>query len=370
MEKKKFSYLAKDLKLLMLGPGNLGPYHYARFHELKKYLPNFIYVKLAIKEHYRPWMDQCKTIDKNKIIELKKGQSLFKLILKEKPDFAICIGYHTYKIVKAGLCCLLLKIPCIIQFDSTLESSKQKIWKELLKSLIIRTLFKYGFVAGNKSAEYLMRLGVKEKFMWYGVDVVDNAHFYCPRSTINNQDKISSKTFITVARLSSEKNIDTLIEAYKIYRRNGGTWELIIVGTGPDEKILRGTVPKEISQYICWYGWASYEELPTLYNIAKCFILTSTSEPWGLVVNEAMAARLPIIISKKCGCIPELLIEGKNGYSFDPKNPVELSMIMSKISSSKVDIQRMGTISKMIINKYNPEKWARTIVDIGKKIKK
>jgi 1,2-diacylglycerol 3-alpha-glucosyltransferase len=80
-------------------------------------------------------------------------------------------------------------------------------------------------------------------------------------------------------------------------------------------------------------GFAQYAELPALYAGAGALILPSTSDQWGLVVNEAMAAGLPVLISNSCGCSPELVVEGVTGFSFDPRDEAQLASRMSALTS-------------------------------------
>ncbi|MEE8479036.1 MAG: glycosyltransferase, partial [Candidatus Neomarinimicrobiota bacterium] len=83
---------------------------------------------------------------------------------------------------------------------------------------------------------------------------------------------------------------------------------------------------------------------------------------WGLVVNEAMLCRLPIIVSTKCGCQPELVEEGINGYSFDPNNENRLTNLMQGFVSGDYNIKSMAEASYAIIRKHSPSIIAQKIV--------
>jgi 1,2-diacylglycerol 3-alpha-glucosyltransferase len=77
-------------------------------------------------------------------------------------------------------------------------------------------------------------------------------------------------------------------------------------------------------------GFKQYDELPVYYALANAFVHASTTEQWGLVVNEAIASGLPVIVSDRCGCVPELVRD--NGFTFDPINEPELAAQMSKMA--------------------------------------
>jgi glycosyltransferase involved in cell wall biosynthesis len=82
-----------------------------------------------------------------------------------------------------------------------------------------------------------------------------------------------------------------------------------------------------------------------------------------LVVNEAMACGLPILISRKCGCQPELCWRGLNGYDFDPLDVSELVGLMARVSGGELDLEAMGEASRQIIAPLTPDGWARVLLD-------
>src|SRR5207248_523321 len=80
-----------------------------------------------------------------------------------------------------------------------------------------------------------------------------------------------------------------------------------------------------------------YDELPVYYGLANVFVHTSKSEPWGLVVNEATASGLPVVVSQTCGCVPELVHDGVNGFTFDPIDEDQLTDRLRRVASMTVD---------------------------------
>jgi 1,2-diacylglycerol 3-alpha-glucosyltransferase len=114
---------------------------------------------------------------------------------------------------------------------------------------------------------------------------------------------------------------------------------------------------------IHFVGWKSHEELPSSYALASCFILPSISETWGLVVNEAMACGLPVLVSRNCGCVPELCHDGQNGYSFDPNLTEGMTKLLLNISSNDRQLPALGKMSREIISTFTPQIWAGAIRD-------
>jgi glycosyltransferase involved in cell wall biosynthesis len=95
---------------------------------------------------------------------------------------------------------------------------------------------------------------------------------------------------------------------------------------------------------VTFLGHIDYEELPTIYSRARCLVLPSMVEQWGLVVNEAVAAGLPVLLSDRCGAAADLLVEGENGYSFNPERQSEMVDCLRRIASMR-DIASLRAVS-------------------------
>ena len=106
-------------------------------------------------------------------------------------------------------------------------------------------------------------------------------------------------------------------------------------------------------------GFRQIEELPRFYAYAGAFVHASTTEQWGLVVNEAMASGLPVVVSNRVGCAMNLVNEGENGFTFDPLDVEALAKLLSKMTAmTKPERQVMGEASRGIIAEWGPERFA------------
>jgi glycosyltransferase involved in cell wall biosynthesis len=83
-------------------------------------------------------------------------------------------------------------------------------------------------------------------------------------------------------------------------------WDLVLLGDGPLKADLCRLIDDlRIRNRVLMPGFKQYEELPAYYALARAFVHASATEQWGLVVNEASASGLPVIVSNRCGCVPE-----------------------------------------------------------------
>ena len=131
-------------------------------------------------------------------------------------------------------------------------------------------------------------------------------------------------------------------------------WGLILVGDGPQRQELTALCAELDANDVYFAGGKSWREVPEFYALADVFVLPSKSEPWGLVVNEAMVCGLPVLVSNHCGSAYDLVQEGRNGFTFDPFNEQELLEKLSYFVTNSKQLATMGTRSREIITKFSP----------------
>ncbi|PJB10677.1 MAG: hypothetical protein CO120_03600, partial [Gammaproteobacteria bacterium CG_4_9_14_3_um_filter_38_9] len=141
---------------------------------------------------------------------------------------------------------------------------------------------------------------------------------------LQHQAKKNELVFLFVGRLLEWKGIHDLIAAVGLlYDLPVKLW---IVGSGELSEEIQ-LIAKQ-SQQIVYFGRVSGDLLWRIYHAADVFVIPSHAEPWGLVVNEAMAAGLPIIATKEVGCIDDLVLENYHGMIVPAKNVIALSRAM------------------------------------------
>jgi glycosyltransferase involved in cell wall biosynthesis len=97
---------------------------------------------------------------------------------------------------------------------------------------------------------------------------------------------------------------------------------------------------------------------------ASGFVLSSRHEPWGVVVQEAAASRLPLICSEACGAAVHFLQDGYNGFSFDTSNADHLAQCMVRLSElDPKKRKKMGERSYMLSKQFTPRRWADTLFE-------
>jgi glycosyltransferase involved in cell wall biosynthesis len=301
----------------------------------------------------------------------RQRREAFRWALEQaKPDVVVVNGWNNFGSLAAADCCVRRGIPMVVMSESSRQDEPRRSWKEMIKRRIVN-LYSAALVGGQRHVAYLVELGMPGERIFTGYDVVDNAYFARRAFEIRNSnppqaDEIRKKHglpenyFLASARFIEKKNLPSLIKAYAEYRQmaeGNAPWDLVLLGEGP----LRETLNTQLSTlnlhaHVHLPGFKQYHELPAYYALAKAFVHASTAEQWGLVVNEAVASGLPVIVSNRCGCAPELV--ANNGFTFDPLNEHELaSRLMEMASLPDQDLQDFGEASRRIAARFGPDRF-------------
>jgi 1,2-diacylglycerol 3-alpha-glucosyltransferase len=291
------------------------------------------------------------------------------------PEAVLVPGYYTLPAIVAAIWARTHGAPSILMTESTAHDHQRVTWKEWLKARLINRLFNWAVTGGRDHVAYLEQLGFASERIVGFYDVVDNdffregtANLRCDGSMTPEAFGLPARPFfLYVGRLSSEKNGSTLLTAWGAYRKGGGTWPLVLVGNGPEAASLRAIASATTySDEIYFPGLKSSRELLPYYAFAGCFILPSTREPWGLVVNEAMASALPVLVSSRCGCTTELVRDGVNGFLFEPLDALLISTELLNIEQMTPEERfAMGQASAEIIRGFSPQRFGLSIASIA-----
>jgi len=282
-----------------------------------------------------------------------------------KPQVVCLNGYWAADSWSALLWCKKNRVPAILFSESNAFDQKRAPWKEALKSKIISSC-SAGLVGSRAQGDYLASLGLNRNHVFEGYDVVDNAYYESAaeyfRSDPKSRRSLPQTYFLACARFEAKKNLQGLVEAYALYREmNEQTdcWHLVLVGDGELRIPLEEAVHEQgLSHFVHLAGAQSAKTIPLYYAHARAFIHASTTEQWGLVVNEAMACGLPVLVSNRCGCASDLVAEGINGFTFDPTSREDIAAALSKMSHGSPDLAAMGSASREIIAYRSPALFA------------
>jgi glycosyltransferase involved in cell wall biosynthesis len=367
----------------------LGPYHWARLQAAARLFRVVAIETCAITREYQ-WekIEEPRAFDRVTLFDDISGgcspkrallrQTMAKALDKADPAAAMIPGWGTPASLIALEWCLQNRRPAVVMSESNAFDEKRYVLAESIKRIVV-SLFSAGLAGGQPQMEYLIALGLPRDRVFTGYDVVDNEYFRqnadeikSHASQVRRKYGLPENYFLASARFVPKKNLPTLIRAYARYRqlasdrgdgqqtKDDRPWDLVLLGDGP----LRADLGRLISDlklngHLHLPGFVQYRELPAYYALADVFVHSSITEQWGLVVNEAMATGLPVIVSNRCGCAPDLVAEGKNGFTFDPGSVESLGKLMLDMCRlSKRRLEDMGGESRRIIEGFAPSHFA------------
>jgi 1,2-diacylglycerol 3-alpha-glucosyltransferase len=362
-----------------------GPYHCARLEAAARHCET-IGIEVAAETQEYAWSPVEIAIEYARVTLFPKGDTRTMptkqvskrvecALQKYAPDAVAIPGWSDNAAIAALRWCTKTVTPAILMSESTAFDQPRIRWREAIKRRII-DLYSTALVGGQRHIDYLVELGMSRESMFTGYDVVDNDYFAQraleirdSKHEIRKEYGLPENYFLASARFIPKKNLLTLIRAYDGYRKrtrdddhgqqttDNRPWDLVLLGDGP----LRETLNSQVSTlnlhgHVHLPGFKQYDDLPVYYALAKAFVHASTTEQWGLVVNEAIASRLPVIVSNRCGCVPELV--KNNGFTFDPMNEDELARRMLEIASlPDADREHLGDESRRIAAQFRPERF-------------
>jgi len=367
-----------------------GPYHHARLNAAGRLMSVWGVEACAMEDTYA-WekIEGAAAFTRVTLTDRDSGDRRWKRELQRKlrraldeikPQVVVVPGWSSADALGALSWCAETNTPTMVMSESTAWDERRTGWKEWIKGRLVK-LNSAGLAGGTPHADYLAQLGLPRDRIFKGYDIVDNGHFSAKTAEARSQKSearsrhgLPEKYFLASARFVEKKNLSGLIAAYSQYRascekpetgnRKSEIWKLVLLGDGPMKSDLCRVISDlGLQDSVLLPGFKQYDELPAFYGLAGAFVHASTTEQWGLVVNEAMASGLPVLVSNRCGCATDLVQEGVNGFQFDPANVDELAQLLLKISRDDFPLADFGTASRHIIAGWGPERFANGLRD-------
>ena len=356
----------------------LGPYHHTRLAGAANHFDRVSGIEIASKDQYE-WnvrevsgSYEVRTVfpsfnyDALNALSIRAG---VKCALREiGPNIVAINGWSVAEAVAGLQYCIKRRIPVVLMSETFVPS--KSILKEWIKHRRVKQC-RGALVGGRLQADYVHSLGMSRDRIRVGYDTVDNNHFFegsvaarANAQVVRKELGLPNRYFFANCRFLNRKNIDGLLRAFAMADCD---LDLVVSGGGEMERAWRAQADSlGISERIKWPGFLQYDELPAYYGLADCFVHPAHSEAWGLVINEACAAGLPVIASRQVGASAELIREGENGWLFESRNTSELADSMKFVAAaSNADLRQMGARSQQIVSKMGPTRFGSGLRELA-----
>lgn len=377
------------MRVVWIGPW-FGNYRIPLFAELNKLLDNNFYV-ITSKENLRELVrnklvgilgnhaiimegEQRTTFGNeksdfaNSALVIKKQPGLYKQIKKISPDLVVVIGFGNWSPVGLTYAMIHRKKVCMV-YERTKYVERNSPWYRTWYRRIIGRSVDTFFINGQLTKEYL------NETLWYrkipkvkGCMVADSHELAKAVAQINDNECQAIKngiklndglTFLFVGQMVERKGIKELLEAWEEHIKKHKNDNLIVIGSGVNEALLKEKYVAVPSIHIM--GGIAYNKIHFFYRICDVFVMPTLEDNWCLVIPEAMACGKPVACSIYNGGHVELVKDGINGYNFDPLKKESICETLAKFHHA--DLKRMGEESMHIEADYWPEKAAKKMFE-------
>ncbi len=289
---------------------------------------------------------------------------------RARPDVIVCGGYGYLANWQALGWARRHKRPVFLWSESNQQDQRRGMpHVEMLKRRFVAACS--GFVVPGKSAAaYVTSFGVPDERIFVAPNAVDNAFFAREASAarscvfeMRRQFGLPEHYFLYVGRMVFSKGIFDLLDAYsqlpsELRARVG----LLFVGDGVDQPELEARARAIHSGTVRFAGFAHREQLAVYYALAETLVFPTHTDPWGLVVNEAMACGIPIVATDAGGCVVDLVQDGWNGYVVPKNDPGKQAEALAKVAGSPKLNTEMGARSAQRIEQNSPQACAAGFV--------
>lgn len=286
--------------------------------------------------------------------------SIIPKLLQHRPDVLLLHGYNQATNLLALLVAKLIGTRVLIRGDTRLSAHHGKsAWKKQFKQWLFRGID--GCVSiGSLNRNYYEWLGMPSERIYFAPFCIDNDAFDLGASRSMMREKfrrelgieLAARVIVFASKLTVRKRVMDLISAMAGICKSHSDVILIVAGSGSEETALLESAAIKTG-WLRFVGFKNQSELPVLFAASDLFVLPSSDEPWGLVVNEAMAAGLPVIVSDDVGAAPDL-VEGKDtGLIFPVGDIRRLADALEYLLDSPEALERMGRNARAIIKEWS-----------------
>jgi len=268
---------------------------------------------------------------------------LSRLLRKERPDTVIVGGFSlaTFRLWWRSF---FGNTPYVIWSGSvTFPGWYDSAARRFLRRRFVRRAASY-VAYGSRAAAYLLALGAPPGSVRIAINTVDTEFFAAEtrkkRMELGTPEK---RHLLYVGYLEPRKDVGTLIAMAASLARERSDFVLDIVGDGTQrEQLKHAAAAQGVDERVVFHGFVQKEDLPAFYARASCFLFQTGFDIWGLVLNEAMAAGLPCIVSDRAGAAYDLIRNGETGYRVDFRDTVSVCRLVNSLLDHPQQAAAMG----------------------------
>jgi glycosyltransferase involved in cell wall biosynthesis len=280
---------------------------------------------------------------------------IWRVLGETAPDCVVVSGWSTFASQAALAWCRVHGVPYLLLVESHDDGPKPG-WRRRVKETVVPTVVGGAdsvLVTGSLARDSVVSLGADPERVRVFANTVDVERFGDLADRLSARRDYLRAGFglapgevavATVARLAPEKGIDVLLRAAR-------DLPVLVVGDGPERARLEG-LARDLGVRATFTGDRPLDGVLEAYVAADVFALLSSYEPWGVVVNEAAACGLPLVLSDRVGAARDLLRDGENGMLVPAGDVDAAAAALVRLAFDPGLRERMGARSRELVRGF------------------
>ena len=275
---------------------------------------------------------------------------IWKALREARPECVVVSGWSTFAAQAALSWCRARRVPYVLLVESH-DAGPKPGWRRRVKETVVPPIVKRAasvLVTGSMARDSMLELGASPERMLVFANTIDIARYGERADELAGRREELRAGFglapadvavVTVARLAPEKGIDVLLRAAA-----QASLPVVVVGEGPERERLE-QLGRELGIRATFTS-KPWDEVVEAYVAGDIFALLSTHEPWGVVVNEAAACGLPLLLSERVGAARDLLRDGEYGVLVPAGAVAAAAGALRRLAGAPELRRRMGARSR------------------------
>ena len=295
---------------------------------------------------------------------------ILRALRESRPDVVVVSGWSTFAAQAAIAWCRRRRVPYLPLVESH-DLGPRKGWRRAVKGAVVPRVLRSAAGAlalGAASRDSLVERGAPRERIHIFANTIDvPAWEERQRRLAQRRPELRAKlgaaaddvVLLSVARLGPEKGLDTLVRGVAAAR--DPKLLLVVAGDGPQRREIE-VLAQELGVRLRLTGDLPADRIAEAYAAADIFALLSTRETWGVVVNEAAASGLPLVLSDRVGAAYDLLRDGENGSLVNAGNVVATGEAFKRFAADADLRTRAGEQSRELVRAWGYESSVESFV--------
>jgi len=301
---------------------------------------------------------------------------VFHVLRESRPEVVVVSGWSTFAAQAAGAWCRRHRVPYALLVESN-ERDARPGWRLTVKNAVVPTVVGGAaevLVVGTLAAESMRTRGVDPGRISVVANTVDVPRFGREADELASRRDVlradvglapEDVAVLSVARLAAEKGLDTLVRA--VASAGDPRLVLLLAGSGPERERL-ASLAAELGVRLVLLPEAPWERIVERYVLADVFALLSRHEPWGVVVNEAAACGLPLVLSDRVGAAFDLLHDGRNGVLVPVDDVAAAAAAIRGLAADLDRRRRAGEASREFVRAWGYEPSIENLIRVVQRV--